>query len=178
MGFRFFFFFSICFPENKTRCKKLRRCQEHSSDPPNVQVFTRRRGHDSEPFISLPGGRTVAGGPGPSRTKLAAHWGQARWETRSRVPLSLPHCLSHCPFVILPGTLTSGSPGSWKISTHVFLTVWMTGYDQLCLLLSFWAKNWSIWGSSSVSYGSLQQSSALCQGWGSSWLGTHPGCQP
>jgi hypothetical protein len=34
------FSFPICFPENKTRCKRPRGSQEHSFVPPNIQVFT------------------------------------------------------------------------------------------------------------------------------------------
>lgn len=138
--------FSFPFLFHKTRqdVKGSEDAKNIPQIPPSVQVFTRRHDHDSDsgPFISLPGGgRTVAARSEPSRPKLAVHWGPGMLGALLACASVLPHCLPQSPSVILPGTLTAGSPRSWKISTHVFLVVWMTSYDQLCFLLSFWAKN-------------------------------------
>lgn len=80
MGFGVGFFFSFPFLFQKTRqdVKGSEDAKNIPQIPPNVQVFTRRHGHDfdSGPFISLPGGGgTVAGRSEPSRPKPAVHWG-------------------------------------------------------------------------------------------------------
>lgn len=74
----FFFSFPFLFQKTRQDVKGSEDAKNIPQIPPNVQVFTRRHGHDfdSGPFISLPGGGgTVAGRSEPSRPKPAVHWG-------------------------------------------------------------------------------------------------------
>lgn len=176
IGMDFRFFISLPFVSQKTR-QDVKSSDDAKNIPQIPQMsrssLTAMAMTPNLSFLCQEGG-LQQGDQGQAGLSSQHTGGQACWEPFAYVCLCL--YLTVCPN--LPLSFCQGH--SWKVSEYLNPCFPHGLDDQLWTALplaQFLGQELDNLGALSLSYGSLRQSSAPCQGWGWAWLEIHLGCQ-